>query len=377
MRLAILAVGAAFVSSLVASASTYLVRPDGLGDFPFIQDAINAAVNGDVIELTSGIFSGPRNWNLDYSGKAITIRAQGGPGSVCIIDCWGMARGVIFQSGEGPESRLEDVTIINGHTIQDGGACVVTGASPTFIGCEFSYSTAYGGAGVSCVNGSPTFARCVFRGNTGTGQTSPEGGGIYVAGDGDVSMTDCVFDGNTAVYGGAASVYMEATFTQCVFSDNTCGTNGAAVYGGPVTLTDCTFFGNTSYSGLSGTLGGGPFLLRNTIVAFSAVHARGVFGEATLECCDIFGNAGGDWIGNIAGQYGVNGNICLDPQFCDTSGGFTLEADSPCGPDFNPDCGLIGAFGIGCADAASIPDPPADDPTATTTTWGGLKAIFR
>jgi hypothetical protein len=52
---------------------------------------------------------------------------------------------------------------------------------------------------------------------------------------------------------------------------------------------------------------------------------------------------------------GTNGNISLDPRFCDyESRDFHLAADSPCAPFTppNPECGLIGAWPVGCAATA-------------------------
>jgi len=74
-------------------------------------------------------------------------------------------------------------------------------------------------------------------------------------------------------------------------------------------------------------------MMQSTIIAASptgaALYRAG--GSPTLSCCDIYGNAGGDWVGCIAGQLGVNGNICEDPLFCDSQNlDFTLYADSPC-----------------------------------------------
>jgi hypothetical protein len=43
----------------VAATEIYAVRPDGIGDFPTIQAAINAAHDGDVIVLAEGTFSSP------------------------------------------------------------------------------------------------------------------------------------------------------------------------------------------------------------------------------------------------------------------------------------------------------------------------------
>ena len=41
-----------FVSSGIAA--THYIKPDGTGDFPTIQDGINAAVAGDIVLLAAG-----------------------------------------------------------------------------------------------------------------------------------------------------------------------------------------------------------------------------------------------------------------------------------------------------------------------------------
>lgn len=111
----------------------------------------------------------------------------------------------------------------------------------------------------------------------------------------------------------------------------------------------------------------------NTTVAFStlgrALDSYGGASAGPLACCDFYGNAGGDWVGCVASQYGVNGNISEDPLFCDPGNqDFTLHADSPCAPftSPNPECDLIGAWPVGCG-----PTPTAE------TTWGAIKALYR
>jgi hypothetical protein len=68
-------------------------------------------------------------------------------------------------------------------------------------------------------------------------------------------------------------------------------------------------------------------------------------GSAVLSCCDLFGNAGGDWTGCSATQVGINGNFSADPMFCGAQDeDFSLQSGSPC-LDVGG-CGLIvGAFG--------------------------------
>ncbi len=69
-----------------ASATTYVVRPDGSGDFPTIQAAADGAAEGDVIVLADGSFTGAGNRDIDVD-KPLTIRAQDWTGGASIIDC--------------------------------------------------------------------------------------------------------------------------------------------------------------------------------------------------------------------------------------------------------------------------------------------------
>jgi hypothetical protein len=103
--------------------------------------------------------------------------------------------------------------------------------------------------------------------------------------------------------------------------------------------------------------------LENTILAFnhtSPVVVGYEACEAELRCCDVYGNEGGDWIGMIGDQFGLEGNICEDPLFCSAAGEiFSLHSDSPCAEENNLECGQIGAFGIGCGVSTSVPEVAA------------------
>jgi hypothetical protein len=120
-----LILGLLLVLSTPALATTYLVRPDGTGDFPTIQTAIHVAFPGDIIELADGTFTGDGNRDIDFLGKPITVRSQSGDRDACIIDCQGSFeeyhRGFLFIAGEGPESILEGITIRNGGEFGFGG----------------------------------------------------------------------------------------------------------------------------------------------------------------------------------------------------------------------------------------------------------------
>jgi hypothetical protein len=130
-----------------AFGETYVVRPDGTGDFPTIQAAIDACTDGDVIELTDGTFTGDGNRDIDYLGKAIRIRSLSGHAGECILDCEFSERAFRFVNQEGPESILQQVTIRNG-VASDGGAIYCIDTSPTVLGCVFEDNDAEQGGAI-------------------------------------------------------------------------------------------------------------------------------------------------------------------------------------------------------------------------------------
>ena len=106
-----------------AFADTLLV-PD---EYPTIQAAIDASVDGDVVLVADGSYTGDGNRDMDFMGRAITVRSENGP-DTCIIDIQGSAqdphRAFHFHSGETNASIVQGFTIQNGFQIGfSGGPC--------------------------------------------------------------------------------------------------------------------------------------------------------------------------------------------------------------------------------------------------------------
>ena len=78
-------------------------------EYPTIQAAIDDSNDGDTIMVSDGTYTGDGNRDIDFLGKAITLRSENGPEN-CIINCQGSSsnphRGFTFHSGEGPNSVL-------------------------------------------------------------------------------------------------------------------------------------------------------------------------------------------------------------------------------------------------------------------------------
>ena len=244
--------------------------------------------------------------------------------------------------------RLENCTFV-GNVAQRGGAYCNPGGHSSQAAAKQRESW------------NVAFAECVFDSNQAV-----QGGAIFLrdmASHG-VEIAGCRFGANVASAEGGAIYGADGTampITGCTFSRNT-GASGGAVYAistgnpsAPVRLASSTFHGNGAADGtvvLRHVNPGTAVHLDECLIASGATGAA-VFCDdlvsPVLQCCDLYGNAGGDWVGVLASQLGVGGNISADPLFCDPDQhDFALAADSPCRLEANPDCGQIGAWGVGC-----------------------------
>ncbi len=108
-----------FILVFLVFGDTFIVKPDGSGDYSTIQAAVDATSSGDTVELTDGTYTGEGNRNITYKGKAITVCSQSGDPETCIINVQGVEgsdnNGFRFISGESEASVLKGVTIKNGN----------------------------------------------------------------------------------------------------------------------------------------------------------------------------------------------------------------------------------------------------------------------
>lgn len=237
------------------------------GDYPAIQDAIDAAVPGDSVLVADGTWSGSGNVNLHPDGKNLTIRSASGDPELCIIDGEGTGQGFICSSNETRD------TVIKGFTMyrcgRDPNLGPVTGAgiycksaSPTITLCRFvdgdaawSYSGpgsgSYGsGGGIACIEGgAPDISECEFV-NCVAGES---GGALYVDTANPV-ISGCTFTNNRTFANGGAIFLQNGTaeIHACVFTDNRANNgDGGAIYlkTSNSQIARCTFLQNRSLRG--------------------------------------------------------------------------------------------------------------------------------
>jgi len=271
-----------------------------------------------------------------------------------------------------------------------GGGFFSWESSPTFTHVLFENNSADDGAALSCRGGLPTLNHVTFSENSGNVMDCKKstltltdvsfavnsGRGLVCRDECSATLTRVVFSENSG--GGMTCQSSSATITDCEFLENS-GNWGSGLYcsGSTPSLAGCVFWRNSagSYGGAISCDRASPTLENVTFVGNSAPQGSSIYGLDTslpvldltvvafgtggeaieceegsgafLTCCDVFGNAGGDWVGYIAGQLGADGNISDDPLFCDAeNGNFGLRSHSPCAPDGS--CALIGARSVGC-----------------------------
>ncbi|MDG2132264.1 MAG: right-handed parallel beta-helix repeat-containing protein [Phycisphaerales bacterium] len=281
----LLAAAALACSSATVSAETITVCADGC-DYTFINAAIDAANDGDVIQLAAETyFEGEQ---IDTLGKAITLRGvldkAGEPASV--LDGAGAHRVLICRNGETEATVFERLVIQNGSDSSGGGMYNYYG-SPTLVDCTFAGNSAgYGGGMFNQASSSPTLADCTFTSNS----VEYYGGGMFNRSS-SLTLAACTFTNNSAEYGGGMFNHDggSPTLADCMFTGNAAVEDGGGMYNeeySSPTLTNCTFTGNSADDGggMYSTASSSPALADCTLCGNDSENVSGGFANLGGNC---------------------------------------------------------------------------------------------
>ena len=257
-----------------------------------IQDAVDAAVAGDEIVVTNGIYAtGGRaasgvitvaETNRVLVEKPLTVRSVNGP-QFTMIDGGGSVRCVALTNGV----TFSGFTLTNGLGNGGGGA--------------------YGGTVNNCwLNGNRAYGADGFPG---------VGGGAL-----DATLNNCTLQGNSADVGGGA---YRGTLNNCTLKANAAADGGGAAGG---SLNNCTLTENSATARGYQSGGAAGSVLRNCILYQNfpgpdfPLRATGDFdGYCSLDHCCTTARADGF------------GNITNAPLFVDAAdGNLRLQSNSPC-----------------------------------------------
>jgi uncharacterized protein YjdB len=130
-----------------------------------IQDAINDAIHGETILVHDGTYIE----NINFIGKAITIRSENGAANT-FIDGNRVGIVVCFNQNEESNSVLRGFTIKNGFN-ENGGGILCENSSPIIENCRIIENTAsLNGGGIYCFNANPKIINSFLENNRSNGE---------------------------------------------------------------------------------------------------------------------------------------------------------------------------------------------------------------
>ena len=388
--------GACFTGSALAAANTASIdNITAATNHATIQDAINNASAGDVIEIGAGI--------VCESGimgdRSLTIRGQGM--NATTIDAESNA-GVLSWTGD--LLTLEDLTLTNGANAAFGGGLNVNANVDTvdISGVRFLNNSGDAGGGLFCNGGQDPLRTtridgCEFIGNTATGAGgfAGLGGGILFAFQNDTALvTNTLFQENMGgVQASGIQVFAQfmtsLTLTNCTFVENPLSANGnnqlIFVQSGSGVDTDlqinnCVFDDNGSNVIRDNNTQGS---IRNSVLGPATTITGIIDAGGNTTTAPTFENAAGDDFRLAAGSSGIDigdfdlytavGGGIFDLAGADRTQNDAGTADSGSGVFTHLDAGAY-EFG-GCTSSACAADINGDG-VIDTADLGILIGVF-
>lgn len=323
-----------FTFSLIMMLCSFVLRANIISvpaNFATIQGAINAAADGDTVEVQPGVYFE----NINFRGKKIVVTSlfylandTSYIGSTIINGSQpafaDTASCVLIVSGE------DSTTVLQGFTI--------TGGNGTRWLDEHGAGTYREGGGILIAESSPVIRFNVIKYNYATvttGSSGAGGGGLRI-GDGNPRILNNNISYNQARYGpGIVLNYTGAIIKNNLIAYNTGGQSyngGGAIWGNnspasglPKIIENNTIFSNHATVGTGGVLNiNSSMIIRNNILwrNSSAVNNSQVYPLGALAVTLVT-------YSDIQGGYAGSGNSDTDPLFTDTVS-FLLQPLSPC-----------------------------------------------
>lgn len=305
----------AFAAGAAHAAEFTVPGPNGEGLAFYLESPISPVQPGDTITLTDAGF-----YQDTYVVSDADLIIRGAPGQDITVN--GQFVDTVFRLAAN-NITFENLTITGGLAAIDGGAIRAVGFDLTVRDCRFVNNLAPDDAGaIVFSDGVMLIEDSVFINNstqnstvdssagaiqfagsdadhiiedcTFTGNSSGRGGAMWWLSGAEGTVTDTLFDGNTATTtdGGAVdNTTAPATYERCVFVNNqTLGDDGGAIYiagetSREVVLNQCLIANNTAASnGGAITMENGPdsVILNCTIVNNVALGANSSLGGGAI-----------------------------------------------------------------------------------------------
>jgi uncharacterized repeat protein (TIGR01451 family) len=321
--------GARVSMGTAATQAELHVCPSGCA-YDNVQEAVDAANEGDVIKVAEGTYTGVSEregvTQTVYLSKTLTI--QGGyttsdwddpdpEGNITTLDAQGQGR-VFFIQGENTYPTIAGLHITGGVGMSAGDVDGDGGGIYADSGCcdgvtslldNHIYGNSaltYNGGGINLQG----YAHYTLTGNTFENNTAADrGGGMNAGAKAVLTLTDNLFTGNSAYKGGGLAVdfYAVANLRGNIYRDNHAESAGGGLY---AYRNDVLVFDGELFIGNSASYGGGVYFssradfqydswMANTLIADNqaSMEGAGIYiagGLLRLQHTTLSGNSGGE-----------------------------------------------------------------------------------
>ena len=290
---------------------------------------------------------------VDFYGGGLYSKGEECSPSVRYCNFRANSTGYTVKESDIWEDNSQDpiVYMNNPKSASNAGAGIFldSGTVASVSNCQFTENTAYSGGGIAGWDASFTVENSSFSNNI----TENNSGGMTLLFS-QVTITNCNFEKNQSKYSSGIQIYkcISVSLQNCTFNRNKSRSTGGAItiWHTPCQISNCTFNANLASKGTSVFMDSSSLIMENCILTngkyVKPIYCQEAYGpnELQISCTDIYGNYAGNWIEWLEDFEGINGNIELDPLFCDPANSdLSIQYTSPCAPG-NNDCGvLIGA----------------------------------
>ena len=272
-----------------------LYDDDPNADFDTIQEAVDAASDGDEILVMPGTYTSTSPQSVVIlRSQQLTIRGTVDENNepLTIVDGQDARHCLFSHNGSNTGTIIEHIAFTNGNSGQAGGAVQLHNVnSMSFNNCIFSNSHASGtelegnGGGMYCLEATVSLTDCTFTGNLAANSAGAlwidgsdmmlvntefldnvairpgggsDGGGMLLSGRGSNAsaiLENCTFENNSADFGGGISADPYAwghslllDLSNCTFRSNHAGVKGGGVrtINAETAINECSFCGNTA-----------------------------------------------------------------------------------------------------------------------------------
>ena len=307
-------------------------------EFGTIQQAINAAVWGDTILVSSGTY----NENIHLLGKNITLKSTdpGNPDIVAntVINGGGIGPVVTFAGTENEDCRINGFTVTGGNSAapDHGGGIRGSGTHATIDHCVITGNSSYRrGGGIFDFDGPIT--KCTITQNSVSSAATTEGGGLHSC---DGPITGCTISHNTSgslsSSGLGGGLYgCDGTIKNCTITNNSAGGDGGGLHKCDGLIVDCNIVGNAARSNHFSSQGGGLFdcdgSISNCSVIDNVAHedGGGLFScSGRISDCLVKSNRTELWDGGGLGLCQSVSNCTIADNSATSDGGGLHECSS-------------------------------------------------